>query len=613
MASEPDRAPVARRFRIFTVAVVSIWMLVTSVPSISRVWHPLGTFGYRSDSDGRVTQVATGSPADAAGLRVDDRFAVLLTPTSVRRYALGPLFVAPSAGVTISLPVTSGSSVRSIAMTAVPEQLSLTDKLVQIARALGVLIFCAVGAALVLLRPSVTTWAFFLYTIGLNPGSDATFDAALPPALYPVNWSLETLALTVGNVGFLSFALRFPADQLSGWRLAVGRAIPFAYIVLGALAVYSVLAPYLLGLATESISRVLFGAAGFVFLAGLAALVATYFRYTGVERQRITWVILGAAIGAPSYALATIFDLTSALPYPPYWVIGLLLSLNVLVPVAIAYAVIRHHVIDVSFVISRALVYAVLTGVLVGAFALADWLLGRELSSSGLAVAAEVGISIAFAFWLNSLHRRVDRFVDSTLFRARHLAERRLERVARALPHARSHELVSELLVREPIDALGLASAALFRRTLDDVFVRDAAVGWDDFATEIDPADTLVVHLEAEQTSIDIHDVRWTRADVPAGAAHPHLAVPIIVRRRLVGFILFGGHVGGVALDPDEVRIIGGLMTGAGAAYDHLDAEAMRRDSAALREQAATLARRVTELEAELDKARTGAPKAELT
>lgn len=610
MGSENDRAPLNAPARLLAVALVSFWMLAVTVPSVSRLWHPLGTFGYRADSDGRVTQVSAASPAQKAGLVTGDRFDVTSIPADERRYALGPLFLAPSAGYSIRLPVIEGSTTRTIAMPAVPERLSLADKLLLIVRTLGAVVFVLVGASLVLLRPSAMTWGLFFFTIGLNPGSDATFDAAIPAAWYPANWTLEALAIAAGNVGFLAFALRFPREEVAGWRRRLSGLTAWFFVIVCALGTYSVLAPYVLGQQTELASRIFYAAGSLGFVAGLVALAATYFHAAGEDRQRIKWVLFGSAIGLPAFAMAGIFELTSVFPAPPYWVIGLLLSLNLMVPAALAYAVIKHRVIDVSFVISRAVVYAILTSLLVAAFAFVDWLLGRQLSNSGLAVIAEVGISIAFAFWLNGIHHRVDRFVDSTLFRRRHLAERRLERVAHALPHARTDELVSELLVREPAEALGLASAALFRRSKDEErFVREACVGWQEHCAEsIDAADTLAVHLEAEQQPIGIHDVRWDRRDVPAGAARPQLAVPIVVRRQLLGFVVYGGHSNGVALDPDEIRMIGNLMTGASAAYDHLSAEALRQESLALRHETSNLARRVLELEKELESARADMP-----
>ncbi len=598
-SGEAPQRPSTSWPRLILVVAVTLWVLGESQPSLSRLWRPLGVFGYQAGPDGRVIAVAPNSPASRAGLETGDGFDVAATPPDERRFAVGPYFGASGPGITIRLPLESG---RTVTMTSVAEQLSLADKGLVVLRTLGAVLFALVGASLVLLRPSAMTWGLFFFTTGFSPGSDATSDALLPPALYPFDWFLESLTIAAGSAGFLAFALRFPAAHIAGWRRPLSRLVPWAFAALALLDAYCVGAPFFAAHGSVRATQWYYGLSSLLFVAGLIALWATYRRADGEDRQRMKWVLAGAAVGLPAFALACIFELTSTFPTPPYWVICTLVSLSLLVPVAIAYAVIRHHVIDITFVISRALVYAVLTALLVAAFALADWLLGRELSSSGLAVAAEVGISIAFAFWLNSLHHRVDRFVDSTLFRTRHLAERRLERVARALPHARTQEVVSELLVREPVDALVLVSAALFTRTPDESFAREAAIGWDaGHATSIDPGDTLVVHLEAEQTPIDVHDIRWTRADVPSGPAHPHLAVPIVVRRRLVAFVLYGGHANGVALDPDEIRIIGGLMTGAGAAFDHLDAESMRRESQSLRQEAVNLQRRVEELQAELD------------
>jgi hypothetical protein len=608
MGMHPDRKSFGSIARLITVALISVWMLAVTVPSVSRLWSPLGTFGYHADSDGIVTQVSAMSPAKEAGLAPGDRFAKTSIPSEKRRYAIGPLFLAPAPGYSIRLPVVERSGIRTVTMSALAERLSFADDVLILIRTLGAVVFVLVGASLVLLRPSAMTWGLFFFTIGLNPGSDATFDAAIPGAWYPVNWALETLAIAAGDVGFLAFALRFPRDEIAGWRRPLSAIAPWLFAALGVLGLNAVLAPYVAGSPTETANRVFLVAGFAAFVCGLIALTRTYFQATAEDRQRIKWVIIGSAIALPLFALAAILDLTSVFPYPPYWVICALLSLNLLVPSAIAYAVVRHHVIDVTFVISRAVVYGILTALLVAAFALADWLLGRQLAGSGMAVAADVGITIAFAFWLNSIHRRIDTFVDSTLFRTRHLAERRIERLAGTLPHARAREAVSQLLVSEPVDALGLASAALFRRTKDDLFVRESDVGWPaDCARIIDADDKLVLHLQSEQVPLDLHDLRWARSDLPRGAAQPQFAVPIAVRKQVLAFVLYGGHAEGLALDPDETKVLGSLMTGASAAYDHLDAEALRAEALVFQKESLDLAQRVERLETELQKMRESA------
>ncbi|HXW76380.1 MAG TPA: hypothetical protein VEJ20_03130, partial [Candidatus Eremiobacteraceae bacterium] len=63
----------------------------------------------------------------------------------------------------------------------------------------------------------------------------------------------------------------------------------------------------------------------------------------------------------------------------------------------------------------------------------------------------------------------------------------------------------------------------------------------------------------------------------------PLLAVPVVVRHKVEAFALYGGHSGGEALDPDEIHSLRQLAMPAGAAYDHLEAEALRAQLERLR------------------------------
>src|SRR5580704_18947521 len=112
--------------RLLVVLLLGSWMLAVVLPSVSRLWVPLGTFGYAVDPEGLVTGVSSDLPADRAGLRVGNYFDLRAVPFEWRRYAIGPLTRAPIAGTSIELPIRD--SHRSIAMTAVAESLSGVDK-----------------------------------------------------------------------------------------------------------------------------------------------------------------------------------------------------------------------------------------------------------------------------------------------------------------------------------------------------------------------------------------------------------------------------------------------------------------------------------------------------
>src|ERR1700680_4668289 len=115
----PSEQPGFSIGRLLLVLLVGLWMLSVVLPSIARLWSPLGTFGYAVDSDGRVTSVSTGLPADRAGLRAGDVLDLRAVPFESRRYAIGPLTRAPLPGTSIELPVREAAGDRAVAMTAV--------------------------------------------------------------------------------------------------------------------------------------------------------------------------------------------------------------------------------------------------------------------------------------------------------------------------------------------------------------------------------------------------------------------------------------------------------------------------------------------------------------
>src|SRR5579864_7764983 len=146
----------------------------------------------------------------------------------------------------------------------------------------------------------------------------------------------------------------------------------------------------------------------------------------------------------------------------------------------------------------------------------------------------EIGASIGLGFGLNSLQLRVDTIVDRLFFRARHAAEKRLARIAAALPGVGSVNTVDELLVGEPGAAWQLSSAAIFRRNARGQLVRSAALGWQEQALpSLDPDDSLCLQLQSENGPLRLSEIGWSKPDLPSGAAVPVLGMPILVRRTL--------------------------------------------------------------------------------
>jgi signal transduction histidine kinase len=187
---------------------------------------------------------------------------------------------------------------------------------------------------------------------------------------------------------------------------------------------------------------------GASYLAAVAALVVRYRRGDERRRRQLLWLLL---------ALLTM--LVMLLIWVPAADEGgqlvLILLVIPLVPAAITIAVLRHQLLDIRLVLSRAVLYGLLTGLVVAAYlglvAVADVVLRRE-AGLGTSVLATLVIAIGF----NPVRVRLQRVVDRALYGDRADPVRAVSRLGERL--AGSSPVEALPLVRE---ALRLPYAAL--------------------------------------------------------------------------------------------------------------------------------------------------------
>ena len=158
-----------------------------------------------------------------------------------------------------------------------------------------------------------------------------------------------------------------------------------------------------------------------IYILGLVCLLLRYRRGEAVLRQQIGWVLF-------SVIALVVLQIASALWPGDDW-LGVL-SLGLL-PVGITVAILRANLLDIRIVVSRSLLYLVLTGgvalVYLGLVAGLSWLsLGLN---TGAAVLATVLIAVAF----NPLRVRLQRLLDRAFYGARRDPVRALAAVGERL------------------------------------------------------------------------------------------------------------------------------------------------------------------------------------
>src|SRR6266702_3835830 len=187
--------------------------------------------------------------------------------------------------------------------------------------------------------------------------------------------------------------------------------------------------------------NIIFTAIAFLVFVG-AMVVAQVYRYlrvsNGVQRQQTKWVVFGVSIGIGGYL---VFSLLFALFFPsasqsPLATI-LLNTFNhlllLLIPISIAFAILRSRLWDIDIIINRTLVYSSLTAILAliyfaSVIALQSLLsvftgqLSWGTQTPVVIVASTLGIAALF----QPLRRRLQTIIDRRFYRSRYDAARTL-------------------------------------------------------------------------------------------------------------------------------------------------------------------------------------------
>ena len=163
---------------------------------------------------------------------------------------------------------------------------------------------------------------------------------------------------------------------------------------------------------------------------GVGAQIYRYRRVSGpIERQQTKWIVYSLSV----IFLGLMLNVGLRFLFPPMGKPGLPhLAYNILVavplletalscllPLAIAFSVLRYHLWDIDFVINRSLVYGLVTTGLIGIFVLAFFVAQAALSAlfgspqSGYAMAISAAITGAL---FNPTRQRVRRFIDRRVY-----------------------------------------------------------------------------------------------------------------------------------------------------------------------------------------------------
>jgi len=311
------------------------------------------------------------------------------------------------------------------------------------------------------------------------------FGAAIPGTCYALTvlrpiWSVPGGPLqALGWLLLLPFACLFPD----------GRFVPsWSRFVLPFWVAWVVIFFSWAGAFTEG-TPVLFALTFLVWAGGLlAGVLAQVYRYravsTIVQQQQTKWVVLGFALAIPGLGVAVIPHIAALTLRQPVigGVVFQLISLAIfcaaalLIPLALGVAILRHQLWDIDLLISRTLVYGLLTSLLAAIYASSIAILQlivRAITGQTSDVVIVVS-TLGTAALVQPLRERVRSAIASRFYRRQYDAARTIAIFGETLRHEVNLGSLTDTLVRITERTMQPTHISLWLRTPDEDRTRAA-------------------------------------------------------------------------------------------------------------------------------------------
>ena len=294
------------------------------------------------------------------------------------------------------------------------------------------------------------------------------------------DWTLlwtDHLAILFLPVVFLHFCLSFPERRLQQQR---NWLIPMAYMPALALAGAAVASQVLFlttgGAAFWEITSAIDRGKPLYFAAffglSFAILLYSYRRTKSVmARKQMKWLVLGTGAGILPFFL--FYAVPFALGREPRLAMELAGYIPLaLIPLSLAYAVVKHRLMDVDLIFRRSLIYTLATAAVVGICLVAVGLL-ESLSSEDEPHITIIAVlcTLLVAALFSPVKSRVQDTIDRLFFRKSSGSRRTLLQLSQDLNTHLDLARLSERLIDGVTAALGVTGAAVFLREEDGDFV----------------------------------------------------------------------------------------------------------------------------------------------
>ncbi|RME30217.1 MAG: hypothetical protein D6806_00505, partial [Deltaproteobacteria bacterium] len=388
--------------------------------------------------------------------------------------------------------------------------------------------------------------------------------AVLSHGLYPLTVTL-----------LLHFSIYFP-NGAPAWAR---RLVPFIYLAsasLSAWLAWSMLSGRHTGdLSYASAMRALRLYLPVVFFASPAIWIARLRRTRdSVTKKKLKWLLWGMAVGIGPHLL--LFELPQGLGQGPLLPEELTETFSIIAGASVLIAVARYRLLDIDTVISRSIVYIVLSAVVAVAYlslvAAGDTLILESRAGSYTLVRLPVVLLLALAF--APARRMAEDAVDRLFFRKRRDQRQALIELSRTAARTLDMRRLAGHIAKVVEDAVGVQALALY--ALDDTRLRQI---WPESGEEMSTLDASLLEALPEGVSV-----------FQPGEKCPiegmRLLVPLRAEEKPAGLLAVGEKKSGEQFSDDELRFLDAVAAQTALAFSTaLAFEQLRRQKEELEQR----------------------------
>lgn len=222
---------------------------------------------------------------------------------------------------------------------------------------------------------------------------------------------------------------------------------------------------------------------------------------------------------------------------------------NLLLPLSLAYAALRHRVIDIGFAVNRTMVFGSVSVLLLGSFGLIEWGVEHWLPEDWVkaSVWIDAGAAVLVYLAFHRVHDWVEHRIEHIFFHHWQANEDALREFVGLAPHYEDAGALARGFAEELERFGGGARVALYRR--QDGALARVAGNWDQAPRHFREDDRAFASLRATRRALDL-----TEAETSLPGA---LALPMIDHGALAGLVLIDAKGNGGLYRPDEIALLG--------------------------------------------------------